>query len=89
MIPDINLHIVIETERLILRQPTVDDAPYMLRLVNEPSWLQYIGDRKVYTVEEARQYLLNGAIKSFAEHGFGFAIVCHKTTGDWIRYRSE
>ena|SRR5688572_2157028 len=84
MIPATNGQIVLETERLILRQPTEDDAPFMLRLVNDPSWLQYIGDRHVHTVEEAKQYLLNGAIKSFAENGFGFGIVVLKETGECL-----
>ena len=72
--------IVLETERLLLRTPTTDDAAFMLRLVNEPSWLQYIGDRNVHTLEEAEQYLLNGTIKSFETNGFGFGIVLLKET---------
>ena len=72
---------VIETNRLFLRQPTVDDAGFMLRLVNDPSWLQYIGDRHVHTLDDAKQYLLNGSIKSFAVHGFGFYIVETKKDG--------
>ena len=35
----------LETDRLILRRLTLDDAEFMLRLVNDPSWLRYIGDR--------------------------------------------
>ena len=69
---------MLETERLLLRQPTTDDAAIMLRLVNEPSWLQYIGDRNVHTLEEAELYLLNGTIRSFETNGFGFGIVLLK-----------
>lgn len=75
---------ILETERLLLRKPTTDDAAFMLRLVNEPSWLRYIGDRKVYTLEDARNYLLNGTIKSFETNGFGFGIVVLKETGESI-----
>ena len=75
---------IIETDRLILRMPTIDDAAFMLRLVNEPSWLQYIGDRKVYSLEDAKQYLLNGSIKSFIENGCGFSLVEIKETGEKI-----
>jgi RimJ/RimL family protein N-acetyltransferase len=84
VIPGTKVRIILETERLILREPTIDDASFMLRLVNEPSWLQYIGDRHVYSLDDARQYLLNGAIKSFAENGFGFAIVILKKSGEWM-----
>lgn len=75
---------IFETERLLLRQPTVDDAGFLLRIVNEPSWLRYIGDRNVHTIEEAKNYLLNGSIKSFETNGFGFGIVILKETGALI-----
>jgi len=73
---------ILETSNLILRKFTVDDAGFMLRLLNEPTWIQYIGDRNVHTVEEAQQYLLNGSIKSYKDHGFGFYLVLHKEKGE-------
>ena|SRR5687767_6145511 len=78
------MNYLLETDRLMLREPTINDAAFMLRLVNEPTWLQYIGDRKVYSVEDAKQYLLNGSIKSFNENGFGFSVVEIKETGEKI-----
>jgi RimJ/RimL family protein N-acetyltransferase len=75
---------MLETERLLIRKPVVEDDAFMLRLVNEPSWLQYIGDRNVHTLEEARQYLLNGSMKSFELYGFGFGIVILKENGESI-----
>ena len=71
---------ILQTDRLYLRRPTVDDAAFMLRLVNEPSWIEYIGDRNVHTLEDAGNYLLNGSIKSFEDNGFGFAVVVLKDT---------
>lgn len=71
---------MIETSRLLLRPPTIDDAGFLLRLVNEPSWLQYIGDRNVHSLEEAENYLLNGSIRSYNERGFGFDIVILKSS---------
>lgn len=62
---------VLETERLVLRRLTVDDAPFMLRLVNEPSWLRFIGDRGVRTLDDARRYLLEGPIAMYERLGFG------------------
>ena len=62
---------VLETERLVLRHLTLDDAPFMLRLVNEPSWLRFIGDRGVRNLDDAREYLRKGALASYALHGFG------------------
>ncbi len=74
------MEIVIETERLILRKFTVDDAPFMFALLNTPSWLRFIGDRNVHNVEEAKQFLLNGYLKSYETHGFGFYITVEKST---------
>jgi RimJ/RimL family protein N-acetyltransferase len=62
---------VLETERLILRRLTVEDASFMLRLLNEPSWLRFIGDRGVRTREDARKYLRAGPIDMYERHGFG------------------
>lgn len=63
--------IVLETERLSLRQFSIDDAPFILALLNEPSFLRYIGDKKVRNIDDARQYLLNGPIASYKQNGFG------------------
>ena len=65
----------LETERLLLRPFTTDDAPFILTLLNEPSFLRFIGDKKVRTLEDARQYLLNGPIASYNAHGFGLLLV--------------
>lgn len=66
---------ITETDRLILRQATVDDAPFIFQLLNEPSWLQYIGDRNIRTLGDAENYIRNGLIGMYAQHGFGLFIV--------------
>jgi len=63
--------LALETERLVLRPFTTDDAPFVLTLLNEPSFLRFIGDKKVRNLEDARQYLLNGPIASYNVHNFG------------------
>ena len=75
---------ILETERLFLRYFETADAAFMLRLVNDPAWLKYIGDRKVYSLADAEQYLLNGSIKSYGMHGFGFYGVGLKQTNELI-----
>ena len=66
---------VLETERLSLRQLTIDDAQFILTLLNEPSFLRYIGDKQVRNVEDARQYILNGPVASYERNGFGLYAV--------------
>lgn len=73
---------VLETERLVLRWITLDDAEFILELVNEPSWIRFIGDRGVRTLDDARKYITNGPSASYARSGFGFYLVELKETGD-------
>lgn len=63
---------VLETERLILRRLSIEDAAFILKLVNEPSWLRFIGDRGVRTIDDARDYILKGPVDSYRRSGFGF-----------------
>jgi RimJ/RimL family protein N-acetyltransferase len=66
---------VLETERLTLRHLTTDDAAFILELVNEPSFIRYIGDKQVRTLDDARAYVLNGPVKSYETYGFGLNLV--------------
>lgn len=63
---------MIDTPRLHIRPFTLQDASFILRLVNEPSWLEFIGDRHVHSLLDAENYLRNGAMKNYDELGFGF-----------------
>ena len=66
---------VLNTERLTLRRFTTDDAQFVLTLLNEPSFLRYIGDKKVRSLEDARQYIVNGPIASYDRNDFGLFVV--------------
>jgi RimJ/RimL family protein N-acetyltransferase len=66
---------ILQTERLSLRRFTADDAEFILTLLNEPSFLRYIGDKQVRTLEDARQYILNGPVASYEQNGFGLRLV--------------
>lgn len=62
---------VTTTPRLRLERFVEEDADFILRLVNEPSWLQYIGDKGVRTREDALNYLRNGPMAMYERHGHG------------------
>ena len=49
---------IIETQRLVLCKLTLDDAPFIYKLVNDPDWLRYIGDRNVHNINDAKNYLM-------------------------------
>src|SRR6185369_11244786 len=69
------LRMSLATDRLLVRPITIDDASFILTLLNEPSFLRYIGDKQVRTVEDARQYILNGPVASYEQHGFGLCLM--------------
>ncbi|WP_323789146.1 GNAT family N-acetyltransferase [Psychroserpens sp.] len=64
--------IIAETDRLILSKITLDDAPFILKLVNTPDWIKYIGDRNIKTVEQAANHIENNQLKCYETHGFGY-----------------
>ena len=72
---------VLTTARLTLSPLSPDDAPFMLALLNDPAWLRFIGDRGVRTLDQARAYIENGSVQSFARHGFGSFLVRLTATG--------
>ena len=63
--------IVLETDRLTLRHLHAEDAAFILRLLNDPGWLRFIGDRGVRTLADARKYIVEGPIAMYARCGFG------------------
>jgi len=76
--------LVLETDRLRLRTLLVEDADFILRLLNEPSFIQNIGDKGVRTRDDARSYILNGPIASYEKFGFGLWLVEIKESGESI-----
>ena len=72
---------VLETDRLVLRRFTLDDAEFIFRLVNDPSWLRFIGDKNVHNLDDARRYLREGPLDMYQRHGFGLYRVEERDTG--------
>ena len=72
---------ILETERLILRKMTVEDAEFIFELVNEPAFIRNIGDKGVRTLDDAREYILSGPVASYTKFGFGLYAVELKETG--------
>ena len=66
---------ILETERLILREITVDDAAFALDLLNQPSFIKYIGDRGVRDLDQSRDFIENRYRKSYHDHGYGLYVV--------------
>ena len=62
---------MIETERLLLTYLADCDAEFIRGLLNEPSFIRYIGDRGVRTTDDACRYIQDGPVASYARYGFG------------------
>jgi RimJ/RimL family protein N-acetyltransferase len=75
---------VLETDRLMLRWLSPNDDAFILELLNEPSFIRFIGDKNVRTIEDARKYILNGPVASYKQFGFGLYAVELKESSEPI-----
>ena len=72
---------VLETERLTLRWLALPDAPFIFELLNDPSWIRFIGDKGVRTIEDARDYIAKGPAEMYTRLGFGLYLTTRKDDG--------
>jgi len=72
---------VLETERLVLRPLTLDDAPFVLELLNDPDWLRFIGDKGVRTAADAERYIREGPQVMYRRFGLGLYLVASRKSG--------
>ena len=75
---------VAETGRLRIRRLHAGDAAFIVELLNDPSWIQFIGDKSVRTQDDALRYLEKGPIAMYARHGFGLYAVDSKANGETL-----
>jgi len=61
----------LETERLCLRRVTLADADLLLAVWNDPAFIRNVGDRGVRTITEAVEAMESGALKLYADYGYG------------------
>jgi RimJ/RimL family protein N-acetyltransferase len=72
---------ILETARLVVRKISIDDAEFILQLLNEPSFLRFIGDKGVRNIADAIQYIQSGPLASYERFGFGQYLVDLKESG--------
>jgi len=71
---------VMSTDRLLINRITLDDADFILKLMNDKDWIKNIGDRGIRTIEEAKEYIHTRFLKTYNEAGFGFYSLILKDT---------
>jgi ribosomal-protein-alanine N-acetyltransferase len=67
--------IVLETERLTVRWFNQDDAAFVLKLLNDPAFLHFIGDKEVHDLAGARAHIENKLVRSYTDNGYGMNMV--------------
>jgi RimJ/RimL family protein N-acetyltransferase len=65
----------------MLRRLAAGDAAFILELLNEPAFLENIGDRGARTLADARRYIAKGPVASYRKFGFGLYLVELKDSG--------
>ncbi len=74
----------LESDRLIIRDANVSDAPFYFELFNDPDWIQFISDKNLKTVRETEVYLKGILFKNNQTGGLGFFTVILKETNEPI-----
>lgn len=69
---------ILSTERLVLREIDIKDAPFIFKLMNSEGWLNFIGDRGIRTEEDAKNYIVNSYLKSYKDNGYGSYLLVTK-----------
>ncbi|OOE38868.1 GNAT family N-acetyltransferase [Salinivibrio kushneri] len=76
--------LICQSKRLNVRQFILDDAPFIVELLNDASFIRYIADKKVRTEQDATEYLRHGPLASYQAHGFGLNLVERREDGEPI-----
>ncbi len=73
-----------ETERLLLKPTTEEDASFLLELLNTPKWIQNIGDRNIRSIEDAKNYIADRITPQFEKSGYSNYTVMRKSDSSKI-----
>jgi RimJ/RimL family protein N-acetyltransferase len=70
------------TDRLIIREHNKADAEFIYKLMNQESWIKYIGDRNIDSIAAAKQYLADRHFKAYRKYGYGMFAICNKQSNE-------
>src|SRR5713101_7114725 len=77
---------ILETDRLFLREYVEDDAHAFFQLNSDPEVLRFVPDKGLLNVEQARQILIDHPIADYRKYGFGRGACILKSTGEQIGF---
>lgn len=75
---------ILKTDRLLINKITLDDAPFILALMNDKDWITNIGDRGMTSIEDAEEYIRTKFIKTYEESSLGFYSLILKKSNEFI-----
>src|SRR6266568_1472941 len=78
--------VILETDRLFLREYVEEDAEAFFRLNSDPEVLRFVPDKRLLNVEQARQILVDHPIADYRKYGFGRGACILKSTGEQIGF---
>jgi RimJ/RimL family protein N-acetyltransferase len=80
------MKVILETDRLLVRQFVVDDAAWFFTLNSNPEVLRFVPDKQLLDVDQARQILVEHPIADYEKYGFGRGACVLKSTGEQIGF---
>ena len=80
------MKMILETDRLFLREYVEDDAEAFFQLNSDPEVLRFVPDKGLLNVEQARQILVDHPIADYRKYGFGRGACILKKTGEQIGF---
>ncbi|MBW7874783.1 MAG: GNAT family N-acetyltransferase [Candidatus Cloacimonetes bacterium] len=72
---------ILETNRLLLREFASGDADFFLRLVSSEEYKRGIYDTGITTLQQAKNYIEETLTGLYRKFGFGLWVMCEKSTG--------
>ena len=80
------MKVILETDRLLLREYVEEDAEAFFKLNTDPDVLRFVPDKPLLNVEQARQILIDHPIADYRKYGFGRGACILKSTGEQIGF---
>ena len=80
------MKVILETDRLLLREYVGEDAEAFFKLNTDPEVLRFVPDKQLTNVEQARQILIDHPIADYEKYGFGRGACILKSTGEQIGF---
>ncbi|MCK0132050.1 GNAT family N-acetyltransferase [Flavobacteriaceae bacterium F08102] len=72
---------IIETARLLLKPTGTTDAQFIYELMNSPKWRANIGNREIYSIHDAQQYIQEHMLPQLERLGYSNYTLVRKSDG--------